>query len=141
MRALMFELLVGLLGLTAVATAKAPFVGTWEAKVNDLPGVEIRLEEAKGRLRGVVVFFFQRRGDDGKWHVEGDDTGVPMLVPRVKGKILSFEVLHHKSHGGTELGPNVKFRLELTGTDEARLRKIEDQPDAPGTGIKLTRRQ
>ena len=136
-----WSLLVCSLSLNAVAAEKPPFAGTWEATINDLPGVKIKIEESGGRLGGTVVFFFHRRGDDGKWHVEGDNRGGPMLVPRLQGKVLTFEVTHHKTHGSSELGPNVKFRLELMGANEARLRQVEDQPDAPGTGLRLTRRR
>ena len=62
-----------------------------------------------------------------------------MLAPRVEGNILSFEVLHHKTHGGSDLGPNVKFRMELTAADEAVLRKPEERSQA-GPDMKLRRR-
>jgi hypothetical protein len=138
-RNLSIQFLVGFLSLSTVAAAKSPFAGTWEGKINDQPGVELTIEDAGGKVSGVVVFYFQLRGEDGKWHV-ADKFTEPLLAPQVKGKILTFEASHHKSHGSSELGPNVKFRMELTSAHEAVLRKVEDQPDA-GPGFKLTRRR
>ena len=141
MRTLRVKFLVGFLSLTTVAGAKSPFAGTWEGKTHDQPSVKLTIEDAGGKVSGVVVFYFQLRGNDGKWHVASkQDAGGPMLAPQVEGKILTFEVTHHKSHGGSELGPNVKFRMELTGANEARLHMVEDQPDA-GPGLKLTRQK
>jgi len=65
-----------------------------------------------------------------------DKTGLPLIAPKIEGRILTFEVIHHKRHGSSELGPNVRFRVELTGENEAILHRLEHQPDA----IKLTRR-
>ena len=100
----------------------------WEGKLNDIPGVEIKIDESGQKLIGRIAFFFQRRGEDGKWRVEGDKTEFPMLAPKIEGTILSFETIHHKTHGSKELGPNAKFRMELTGSDLAKLVKVEAQP-------------
>ena len=128
---------IAVLGLTAAATEKSPFAGTWEGKINDLPGVDLTIEAAAGKISGVVVFYFQFRGDDGKWRVEGKHR-VDMLTPQAGGKTLAFEVIHHKTHGSSERGPNAKFRMELTGENEAILHKVDDQPGPP---VKLTRRR
>jgi len=63
-------------------------------------------------------------------------------VPRLEGKTLTFEVQHYKCHGRTELGPNVKFRMELTGPNEARRWKLENQDTSKdfGPGLNLVRR-
>jgi hypothetical protein len=103
-------------------------VGPWDGKLNDIPGVvEITIDESGQKLNGRIAFFFQKRGDDGIWRVEGDKMEAPMLAPKIEGKSLSFEVNHYKTHGGKELGPNAKFRMELTGKSEARLINLEDQ--------------
>ena len=130
-------LLVGFLALTLTAAGKSPFCGSWEGRINDLPGVDLTILDTGEEISGVVVFHFQLRGEDGKWRVAGK-TSLPMLALRIEGQTLSFEVIHHKEHGGSELGPNVKFRMELTGANEAVLRKLEDH-DAAGQGFKLAR--
>jgi hypothetical protein len=128
--------------LALAAAASSPFAGVWEGKTNDLPAVKITIPDTGPSAGGTIVFYFQTRGDDGKWHVSstGNPEG-PLIAPQVHGKTLSFEVQHHKTHGSAELGPNVKFRLELISRSEARLRKINNQPDVPGQGLKLTRRE
>jgi hypothetical protein len=118
------------------------FAGTWEGKMNDLPGIELKMEVMGGKVSGTIVFYFQERSDPkGPWHVAGE-TPVPLLVPHVVGKTLTFEVQHHKCHDCSELGPNVKFRIELTGPNEARLWKLENQEANKdlGPGLKLVRR-
>jgi hypothetical protein len=128
--------------LAAKVPADASFAGTWQGKMNDLPGIDLKIEEAGGKVSGTIVFYFQERSDPNEpWHVAREDP-VPMLVPHVEGKTLTFEVQHHKCHGCAELGPNVKFRVELTGPNEARLWKLEN-PEASkdlGPGLKLVRR-
>jgi len=139
MRTLILQFLIGALSLILPAVAKSPFTGTWEGSTNDQPALKLTIEDTDGKLAGVMVFYFQRRGEDGKFHVvpNGDAAGA-IISPEVEGKILTFEVQHHKKHGGTELGPNIKYSVELTGANEARLRQVGDAK--PGEGLKLTRK-
>ena len=139
-RSLTIVLLISFSGLTTIAKEVSPFVGTWEAKLNDQPAVELRIEEAGGKIAGVITFFFQRLGPDGKWHVEGKPARQPVIAPKVDGNFLTFEVLHHKRHGGPELGPNKKYRMELTGKDEMFFRNVEGLTEDP-KDLKLTRRK
>jgi hypothetical protein len=138
MRNLGIQFFVGVLGLTLATAAQSPFAGTWEAEINDQPGIDLTIDHASGKISGKVVFYFQLRGEDGRWRVADKHT-VTMLAPHVEGKILAFEVLHHKTHGSSELGPNAKFRMELTGANEAVLRKTDDQSQA-GKGVRLRRK-
>jgi len=138
---LIIALLISFPSLTTIAKGAAPFVGTWEAKLNDQPAVELTIEETSGKISGVITFFFQRRGADGKWHVEGKPSKEPLIAPKVEGNFLTFEVLHHKRHGDPELGPNKKFRMELTGKDEMFFRNVEGQPKEDPNDLKLTRRK
>ena len=89
--------------------AKSSFAGTWEGKMNDLPGIDLNIDETGGKVSGTIVFYFQERSNANEpWHVAGESP-VPLLAPRVDGRILTFEVQHHKCHTCPELGPNVKF--------------------------------
>jgi len=52
------RLLIALLSLAVGAAAESPFAGTWEGKINCLPGIELSVEESGGsdavRLRGLT---------------------------------------------------------------------------------------
>jgi hypothetical protein len=139
-RSLTIALLISFSGLTTIAKGASLFVGTWEAKLNDQPAVELTIEETGGKIAGVITFFFQRRDADGKWHIEGKPTRRPVIAPKVDGNFLTFEVLHHKRHGGPELGPNKNYRVEVTGKDEIFFRNVEALKEDP-TDLRLTRRK
>ena len=140
-RSLTIALLISFSGLTTIAKGASPFVGTWEAELNDQPAVELTIEETGGKIVGVITFFFQRRGADGKWHIEGKPARQPVIAPKVEGNFLTFEVLHHKRHGSPELGPNNKYRVEVTGKDEMFFRNVEGRPKEDPKDLKLTRRK
>lgn len=127
----------------AEVSPNSSFAGTWEGKINDLPGVNIRIEATAGKISGTLVFYYQERSNTKEpWHVVGE-TPTPLLAPLVEGGTLTFEVQHHKCHGCAELGPNVTFRMELTGPNEARLWKLETQDPKKDLdpGLKLVRRR
>jgi hypothetical protein len=123
--------------------AKSSFAGTWEGKMNNLPGIDLKIEDADGKVSGVMIFHFQERSDaSAPWHV-ASESPLPLLVPHVERKTLTFEVQHHKCHTCPELGPNVKFRMELAGPDEALLWKLANEEQEKnkelGPGLKLVR--
>ncbi|MGB9457469.1 MAG: hypothetical protein WCB12_15585 [Bryobacteraceae bacterium] len=127
---------------SVVVSANSAFAGSWEGKLNDHPGIDLKIDEAGGKISGTVVFYFQERSDvNSPWRVTAEYP-VPLLSPRVEGKTLTFEVAHHICHTCAELGPNAKFRMELAGPNEARLWKLDDPEmgKKPGPGLKLIRR-
>lgn len=128
-----------LLPAILAGAAGSPFSGTWDGKINDLPGVELTIRNDRGRVSGSIGFYFQSRGNDGKWHL-GEKMTVPLLSPKLEGNVLTFETIHHKKHGSPELGPNNKYRVEFAGANEARIQIIKDQPQGDEPGLKLTRR-
>jgi hypothetical protein len=125
----------------AVAPANSPFTGTWEGKLNDHPGIDLKIDETGGKIGGTVVFYVEERGDaDSALRVTAEYP-VPLLSPRVEAKTLTFEV-QPQTYEGAEPGPNVKFRVEVAGPDELCLWKLDD-PELgkdPGPGLKLVRR-
>ena len=156
MKAFRLSLLVGLASVTTIlaeplslVAQTAPTVqpppsldGTWEGKMNDLPAIELKINNSSGKVRGTMLFYFQQRTDpSGPWHVTAG-TPAPLLVPHVDGKILTFELQHHKCHDCAELGPNQKFRVQLREPNEARLWMwdSQDAPKNPGPGLKLERK-
>jgi len=118
------------------ASDKPPFAGKWEGRMNDQPAMEITIKSTGGEISGTIGFYFQERGADGKWHAK-DKYEATLLSPKVTDKSLTFEVAHHKTHDSPELGPNVKFRMELTEAGEAVLHRVENQQE--DAGLKLTR--
>jgi hypothetical protein len=105
--------------------------------MNGQPGIDLTINHASGKIIGIIVFYFQERNADDKWQVK-DKYETPLLFPKATKKNLTFEVARHKTHDSSELGPNVKFRMELVGANEAVLRKADDPAD---DGVKLTRRK
>jgi len=105
------RILTGLLASVMVALyADVAVAGTWEGKENGLPAVELTLRNDSGQIGGTIGFYFQTRGNDGKWHPDGKPPFVvPLLSPKHDGTVLTFETIHHRSHGTEELGPNNKI--------------------------------
>lgn len=132
-------LLAGFFSVCAGA-AESPFAGVWEGTVHELPGVEIAIHQDGGLLAGTVSFYFQTRPNESeKWRVASKTT-LPLLALKAEGSVLTFETIHHQTHGSAELGPNVRFRMELRGANEAAFSRLGTSPD-PGAGLKLTRRK
>ena len=124
---------------SSVAThADSSFAGIWEGTMNELPEINLKIQEADRKISGAIVFYLQEREDpNGPWHVTGE-SAVPLLAPHVKGNTLTFEVQHQRCHGCSELGPNAKFRMALAGSNEARLWNLDKETDS-GPGLKLIR--
>lgn len=109
----------------------SPFDGTWDGTMNDLPGIKLIVADGGGgEIGGVVTFYFQKRDDGGPWRV-ADKFVAPLLAAQAEGKVLLFEVQHHKTDGSPEFGPNVKFRAELAGGNEALLYNTSEPSMGP----------
>jgi hypothetical protein len=39
-----------------VVRANASFAGRWEGKMNDLPGIDLKIEEREGKISGKAIF-------------------------------------------------------------------------------------
>lgn len=127
------------IAFTALAAEKSGFVGTWEGQANGLPAVELTVRQDSGAVNGSIGFYFQTRGEDGKWRL-GEKTTLPLLSPKIAGSILTFETIHHKTHGSPELGPNNRYRVEQVSPNELRLNILKDnETPKSGSGLKLTR--
>ncbi len=128
-----------LVALAVPAFSKAPFEGTWEAQMNDQPAIQITLHQNAKKVEGTILFYFQTRGPDGRWRVvENQGAPAPLLKPRLRDGLLTFEVRHHLRHGSPEYGPNKRYTFELSGANEARLKEVGAAD--PGAGMKLNRR-
>ena len=92
--------------------------------MNGLPAIELRIRNPAEKPGGEIMFYFHQRKPDGTWEVKRQNM-LPLLNVNANARTISFEVTHHKVHGGSELGPNAKFRVDLVGPQELRLFKIE----------------
>ncbi len=128
------------LTVTAAAADKSGITGTWEGRTNDLPAVELTLRDTDAGVSGAIGFYFQTRNADGKWHL-GEKTTVELLTPKLDGRVLTFETIHHKIHGSQELGPNNKYRVKFVSAQEARLQIVNEETKQDDSGLKLTRRE
>jgi hypothetical protein len=53
----------------AATPANPSFAGTWEGKMNDLPGIALKIEGTDGKVKGTAIFYFQERSSaDRAWH-------------------------------------------------------------------------
>lgn len=105
--------------------------------MHGLPGIALVVADAGGgTVGGVVTFYLQMRGGDGKWRVAGK-YAAPLLAVCHGDKTLTFDVQHHKAHGSPEFGPNVRFRMDLSSHSAATLENLAENSPGP---IKLTRR-
>lgn len=131
---------LGCVVIALVATAaNSEIVGVWEGTENGLPSVELSVQIKDGKVNGSIAFYFQSREADGKWQL-GDKYVVPLLSPRLEGRSLRFETIHHKCHDSAELGPNNKYQVDFVGVREARLHILKDQKSQNDQGFRLTRR-
>ena len=131
--------LLALLFAAWAAAVPPQIAGTWEGKTNDLLSVELVVRQDRAGVSGTVGFYFQTRGEDGKWRL-GPKSGGPFLSPKLEGRTLTFEILHHKKHGSPELGPNNKYRVDFVSPTEARLHQVNETPRADDAGLKLVRK-
>jgi non-heme chloroperoxidase len=112
---------------SATPSAKS-FAGTWEGKMNDLPGINLQIGEADGKFNGSALLYSQVGGP------------LPLLAPLVEGKDLTFEIQQSRCTQCDELGPNARFLMELTGTNEASLWRLDDTGARSGPEMNLARR-
>jgi hypothetical protein len=128
----------------AAFSANISVAGAWEGKENGLPSVELKLRDDNGQISGTISFYFQTRGNNGKWHLDRNPPfTVPLLSPQLEGAVLRFETIHHRQHGRAELGPNNKYRVTFMGRTEARLQvfRYGAKEDASAPVLKLIRHE
>lgn len=117
---------------------KCGFAGTWKGTTNGLPGIELTIREEERKLGGDMVFYFQERADvNSPWKATGEYTA-PLLATHRSGNTMTFQVEHHVCHTCKEVGPNVVFRMELEGVNQAKLTRFEED-GSEGASMKLLR--
>ena len=134
MRAATQILLATSLACVAAAAADSPIVGTWHGKLFGQPAVTLTLRDAGGNLSGSIVFYLLRNDGSG-FKADANSARPPteLVNPKFDGKTLTFEVSHRQAHPPSTLNDTepVKFEMELTGKDEAQLKRLNYGHDKP----------
>jgi hypothetical protein len=120
--------------LAALPTNNSSILGVWRGKMNSLPAVTLTVEDEGGELSGAVLFYLIRRTPGGT-PTASPGVPEPLIKPTFDGSTLAFEVSHRRAHPPRTLNdPPVKFRLQLTGPDKAKLLTGEG-----GEGLEMVR--
>jgi hypothetical protein len=107
------------LAILSCAKRQHEIVGVWKGEMNELPAVELNVQETERQLAGTITFFFQRK-DSGTWKVERQDTQ-PLTRMAFDGKTLLFEVSHEQAHPDSSGDPPVAFTFSLSSSQEGQL--------------------
>lgn len=120
-----------LLAGSIAALGQTSLVGKWHGADNNLPTVDLNIEQNAGQASGSAIFYMiKRNNDDGKPYVFGQASG-PMENLNYAPEKLTFD-MHRKD------GSLVTFRVELVDSAHAKLFRTSD--NAPeGTGFPLVR--
>lgn len=115
------------------APVTSSIAGTWTGMLEGIPAIELAVKNEAGKLSGSATF--HRIVDDGSGPKTESKETTELLNPKLEGNTLSFEVKH-----GT--GDPRKFRLELTGDNDAVLRGgriIRDGEESEAPPMKMVR--
>ena len=126
---LCFAVIIVIATAVVAATNKQPniaVVGVWQGQLDNLPAVTLNITDEAGPLQGALLFYLIRR-DEGKSPTSSPGIPEPLFNPQFNGKTLTFQVSHRHAHADSASDPPVTFRLDLTGSDEAKLFRIPQE--------------
>jgi hypothetical protein len=109
-----------MLAASMAAHAQGTLAGKWHGTENNLPTVDLTIEENAGQASGSAVFYLIKRNPGG-----------PMEKLNYEPERLTFDIRRLD-------GSVVSFRVELTDADHARLFRTSDN-EPEGSGFPLTR--
>ena len=120
-----------LIAFSIGAYAQTSLVGKWHGTDNNLPTVDLTVEQNSGQATGNAVFYLIKRNPgESTAHVDGQMAG-PMENLQYEPGRLSFDM--HRLDGSV-----VSFRVELADADHARLFRTSDDA-GEGSGFTLVR--
>jgi hypothetical protein len=123
-------------GLSAIHNS-SKFVGVWRGQFDNLPGVDLVLTDEGGELHGAILFYLHKRPDVNSPYSSTPGLPEPMFSISADGNTLLFQVSHRRAHPPRTLqDPPIRFRLKLTGPDQAEL--MNETESAPGLPMKRT---
>lgn len=120
-----------LLAGSIVAYGQSSLSGKWRGTENNLPLMDLTIEQNASHASGSAIFYVIKRNTYGSNpHVDGQ-AGGPMENVKYEPEKLSFDM--HRPDGSV-----VSFRVELADPNHAKLFRTSD--DAPeGSGFPLVR--
>jgi hypothetical protein len=96
--------------VTGAAQSNARWVGVWEGRTKDLPGLTVTLGDDPGDVNGTIVLNVMRDGE-----IVGHVAHV-LLHPHVAGNTLSFQIRREESAPGL-----LDMSIELSGENAAQI--------------------
>jgi hypothetical protein len=124
-------ILTCMLVASMAAYAQGTLAGKWHGIENNLPTVDLTIEENAGHASGNAVFYLIKRNPgESVAHVDGLAPG-PMENLNYEPQKLTFDVRRLD-------GSVVSFRVELTDADHATLFRTSDK-EPGGSAFPLTR--
>jgi hypothetical protein len=120
-----------LLAGSVAAYGQSSLSGKWRGTENNLPLMDLTIEQDASRVSGSAIFYVIKRNTDGSNpRVDGQAAG-PMENVKYEPEQLSFDM--HRPDGSV-----VSFRVELADANHAKLFRTSDH--APeGSGFPLVR--
>src|ERR1700730_4420558 len=106
-------------------------VGKWQGIDNNLPTVDLSIEQNAGQATGSAIFYMIKRNDDGGNPYGFGQASGPMENLNYAPEKMTFD-MHRKD------GSLVTFRVELVDSGHAKLFRTSDNA-AEGTGFPLVR--
>jgi hypothetical protein len=124
-------IVASLLAASSAGYGQTSLVGVWHGTDNNLPTVDLNIEQNAGQATGGAIFYMIKRDyDGGTPYVFGHANGLMENLNYAPEK-LTFD-MHRKD------GSLVTFRVELVDSGHAKLFRTSD--NAPeGTGFPLVR--
>jgi len=124
----------------AAVSASSWLAGFWEAKLNGVPAIDLRIAWAEGRISGAIVLYLHERGDArSPWSMTAEYS-VPLPVPRMTDETDWLAGAYRRCHSGAELVGNARFRVELAGPNGARLWRLGYQEIGAFPGLRSFRK-
>ncbi len=126
-----FVIAASLLAGSIAGYGQTSLVGEWHGMDNNLPIIDLNIQQDAGQTTGSAVFYLIKRNSDGSTpYVAGQAVG-PMENLNYAPEKLSFD-MHRRDRS------LVSFRVELVDSGHAKLFRTSDS--APeGTGFPLVR--
>jgi hypothetical protein len=117
-------LVASLLAGSIAAHGQSSLIGKWHGTDNNLPNIDLDIEQNAGQTNGSAIFYMIKRDYDGGTPYVGGQASGPMENLNYAPENLSFDM--HRRDGSL-----ISFRVELVDSGHANLFRGEDGPAGP----------